>query len=255
MELKRDGPDSLYRQIADDLEHSIHEGTLRPLERLPSEQELMLKYGVSRVTVRKAIDFLEHKNLVVRRQGRGTFATGPVVHQDPSAPFYEALAAQGVQYSTQLLEYGLVTPAESVAAAMRLAGSQVARAVRVYSITETPIGVAVAHMPAELIDRLTREQIAELSGYAQLQLAFGVKVAYAQLHIRSQLCESWICSLLGLHPSESLLILERTSFSDDDQAVEHTQFFLRSDAYEFGLTIRGGLRLLPGVQASNTSTR
>lgn len=251
MTLNRDGPDALYRQMADDLERSIREGALKPLARLPSEQELMVQYGVSRVTVRKAMDHLEQKNLVVRRQGRGTYVAGPLVRQDLSAPFYEALASRGMRFTPQLLEYELVTPSERVAAALRLPGSPVARATRVYSVADTPIGVAIAHMPPELMDRLTREQVAELSGYAQLQLAFGVKVAYAQLHIRAQCCGAGPGAILGIHPSEPLLILDRTSFTADDRPVEHTEFFLRSDAYEFGLTISGGLRILPGVQATN----
>lgn len=252
MKLDRNGPEPLYRQIALDLAGAIAAGKLPPLARLPSEQELIMTYGVSRVTVRKAIDNLEQKGLIVRRQGRGTYVVGPVVSQDPSAPFFTVLADQGLQYNSKLLEYEMATPSERVAAALNLLGSQVTRALRLYSVAGTPIGVAVAYMPPELMHRLTREQAAELSGYAQLQLVFGVEVAYAQLHIRAGRCTSGPCSLLGLHPSEPLLILERTSFSHDHRPLEHTQFFLRSEAYEFRLTVQGGLRLLPRIHADTT---
>ena len=63
----------LYRQIRDRLLHSLQAGEWRPGEAIPSEFELAARYGVSQGTVRKAIDELANENLLVRRQGKGTF--------------------------------------------------------------------------------------------------------------------------------------------------------------------------------------
>jgi GntR family transcriptional regulator len=72
----------LYRQIRDRLVHSLQAGEWRPGEAIPSEIDLAARYGVSQGTVRKAIDALSAENLLVRRQGRGTFVAS---HQEARA--------------------------------------------------------------------------------------------------------------------------------------------------------------------------
>ena len=112
MLLRRDRLESLYVQLAEALEREIAAGCYSAFDRLPSEQALMAKHGVSRVTVRQAIALLQRKGLIEVKQGKGTFVAGAVVRHglDNLTGFYDSLIAQGLRPSTQLLEFRNATP-------------------------------------------------------------------------------------------------------------------------------------------------
>src|SRR5690242_20077656 len=80
--LSRSSPEPLHRQLAERLADSIRSRAFKPGERLPSESELAQRYGVSRITLRQAVGALVQQQLVVRKQGKGTFVTAPSVRHD-----------------------------------------------------------------------------------------------------------------------------------------------------------------------------
>ena len=80
--LNRASPEPLYRQLAQHLESAIRSGALKPGDRLESEELLVRRFAVSRITVRLAVDELVRKQLIVRQQGKGTFVTLPAVRHD-----------------------------------------------------------------------------------------------------------------------------------------------------------------------------
>ncbi|MGV3634431.1 MAG: GntR family transcriptional regulator, partial [Pseudorhodoplanes sp.] len=82
--LNRASPEPLYRQLADQLETAIRNGTLQPGDRIESETALMGRYRVSRITLRQAVDDLVRKQLLLRKQGKGTFVTAAPVRHDLS---------------------------------------------------------------------------------------------------------------------------------------------------------------------------
>jgi GntR family transcriptional regulator len=122
-------PEPAYRQIADELRAAIKRGELAPGDRLPSEAELVERYGTAQGTVREAIAVLRAEGLVMSRQGRGVFVqTPPLVHRFASA---EHLRRHGVdrppgQREHRLLKVGPVSPPSQVAERLRLEAGQVA---------------------------------------------------------------------------------------------------------------------------------
>src|SRR5262245_5183207 len=86
-----------YRRIRDELHALIRSGVYRPYDQLPSEAELMRHFGVSRVTVRQALDTLREDHVVHSRQGKGSFVSMPKVVHDGGAllGFHEAHAGHG----------------------------------------------------------------------------------------------------------------------------------------------------------------
>jgi len=108
--LSRASPEPLYRQLARHLEAAIER--LAPGDRLDSEGQLSDRFGVSRITVRQAIEELARKQFVVRKQGKGTFVTKPAVQHDLRRlhGLLASLFAQSDAASTELLRYQLATP-------------------------------------------------------------------------------------------------------------------------------------------------
>ena len=119
--LTRSSPEPLYRQLAQHLESAIGR-KLTPGDRLDSEGQLADRFGVSRITVRQAIEELARKQLVVRKQGKGTFVTKPAVKHDLRRlhGLLASLFAQSDAASTELLRYELATPPPNIVQALNL---------------------------------------------------------------------------------------------------------------------------------------
>jgi len=107
--LNRNAQKALYLQLAEKLMDDIASKRLLPLEKLPSEYELTQLFDVSRVTVRQALRLLADRGLVVSRQGKGVFVSGPQVSQDLNAlrGFYDSLIAQGHTPETEVIDFTL----------------------------------------------------------------------------------------------------------------------------------------------------
>src|SRR5262245_13208438 len=110
--LHRASPEPLYRQLAARIEDDIGSGALKPGDQLDSELLLTKRYGVSRITVRQAIEALAQKRILVRKQGKGTFVTQPAVRHDLRRPhgLFASLFSQAPNARTQLLRYELAVP-------------------------------------------------------------------------------------------------------------------------------------------------
>lgn len=246
----RDSPVALYRQIADDIAASIGR-TYRPGQRLPSESAFMEKYGVSRVTVRMALSYLADRGLVVRKQGRGTFASTPRIHHDLQglSGFHDSLISMGISPETKLLEFGVISVGPYLQDILGLTSDRTLGFKRLYIVDGEPLALVITHFPEEYIGRISREIMTQSPSYEVLKNTIGVHILRADLTIRVQSMSSEIAELLR-SDQHSILELERITYGEYDVAVEHTRLVLRSDAYEFGLTISGGVELTTGIRAA-----
>ena len=105
----------LYAQIVEQLHQDIEHGMFNQNGRLPTEEELSSKYGVSRITIRRAVDELVNQGLVEKKQGKGTFIRAPKMTRRLSGlmSFTEMCAANGLTASARILEAGISTPEQS----------------------------------------------------------------------------------------------------------------------------------------------
>lgn len=236
-------------QLAEDLARRIHSGEYGPRRRLPGEFELVDRYGLSRVTVRQAMSVLERRGLVIRRRGVGTFVASPKVHQDLADPlrgFYDGLVAKGLKPEFILVDYRKVTPTAQMAA--KLGTSSAMLAVRLYKLDDAPFAVVYVHMHSVAED-ITRDEVAVTPIYHIME-RLGRHVARAELTIRAQAAGQGPGRLLEVAAAEPVLILDRTSYAESGEALENTVCYLRADAYEFGITLRGKEALSQTIRVS-----
>ena len=120
--LSRSSPEPLYRQLAGHLENEIRSGRLKPGDRLEAEGLLTRRFQVSRITLRQAVAELVRKQLLVRKQGKGTFVTAPAVQHDlrRSHGLLGSLFSQANGASARLLRYELRVPPAEIAALLNL---------------------------------------------------------------------------------------------------------------------------------------
>ncbi|MDP3537558.1 MAG: GntR family transcriptional regulator [Azonexus sp.] len=214
----------LYRQIKDFLIRSLEEGEWGPGDAIPSEGELATRFNVSQGTVRKAIDEMAAENLLVRRQGKGTFVA---THSDPRS-FYRFLrlvpddgnAAHGV---SDPLSCEVIAATPDVAAALGLAlGAPVIYVRRMLRFKGEPVVFDQIFLVAELFSGLALDGLrgGERSLYSLFESDYGVRMIQAEEHLRAVAADAESAGLLGVNPGDPLLRVERTAYTYGNKPVE-----------------------------------
>jgi GntR family transcriptional regulator len=237
--LQRASPEPLYQQLARQFETAIREGHLQPGSQIESEDALTKRYKVSRITIRQAIDDLVRKQLLVRKQGKGTFVIGPTVRHDLRRlhGLLGSLFSQSEKASARLLRYELAKPPAEAAKAMSLKPAQTALAVdRLYMIGDKPIALAKGWL-APVVAGISRTK-AELISTEDMMHEAGIPVATSQVSIRAEAVGTGIGKLLRVSARTPVLVLQRTSFGRDGAANEFGLIYFRSDSYEIVLSTR-----------------
>jgi GntR family transcriptional regulator len=249
MPLRRDRLQSLYAQLADALERDIAAGRYCAFDRLPTEQALMAAHGVSRVTVRQAIALLQKKRLVDVKQGKGTFVAGAVVRHglDNLTGFYDALIAQGLHPSTQLLDFRNATTADRASTLLEGDARRAVAMRRLYRLRNQAFAVVDALVVTGSAT-IVREQMETHTIYQLLRDIVGEQVARADIGIRARAVGKKIGDLLRLAPGRPVLVMDRASIGTSGLAVEHSRFYIVPETYEFRLNVSGPLQISSGIQ-------
>jgi GntR family transcriptional regulator len=227
----------LYRQIKALLTDSLHAGEWKPGEVLPSEQELALRFRVSQGTVRKAIDELASENLVVRRQGKGTFVATHA-EQHVQFRFLRLAADDGDTGSAERRFIGCErcrAPADVARPLGLKSGDAVLRIRRVLSFRGGPVVYDDIWLPGKPFKGLTEERLATYRGpmYHLFEAEFGVHMVRAVEKIRAVAADAVSAPLLAVPPGAPLLSVERLSFTYGDRPVELRRGLYRTESYHY----------------------
>lgn len=214
----------LYQQIKALITQGLESGEWKPGEIIPSEVELASRYKVSQGTVRKAIDELAADNLLVRRQGKGTFVA---THSEERAQFrfLRLLAEDGVEHPhvSRLLECRRTRAPAEIARQLDLKPAD--PVVQVRRLLEFD-GVATVldeiWLPGAMFRGLTFERLSEYKGplYAMFESEFGTRMIRATEKVRAVAAEPAVAELLGVSGGFPLLSVERVSYTYGDRPVE-----------------------------------
>jgi GntR family transcriptional regulator len=232
--LRRSSPEPLYRQLAAVLERALDSGELKPGDRLDSEGVLGERYGVSRITLRQAVDALVRKQLLVRKQGKGTFVTQPAVQHDLKRlhGLLGSLFSQAEGASARLLHYELRIPPADISESFALQpGAKALSLERLYLIDNKPVALTQAWLvPA--VARLPRAK-AELISTEDMMRAVGITIASTQVAIRAEAAGASVGRLLKISARAPVLGLHRKAFGADGAAKEIGRVWFCSDSYQF----------------------
>jgi GntR family transcriptional regulator len=233
-------PVPLYLQLSDLLREQIKRGVYGPLDRLPSEHELVRAHGVSRITARQALSELERAGLVFRLQGRGSFVARPPVVQRLTGlhGFAEAMAAQGVTSVSRVLKTTTVRATPSVAAALAVeAGEPVTELRRLRLADGAPVSLDVSYFRLEIGQRLLRQDLTRHDVFWLLENACGVTLGSADYQIAAIDAEEDIALHLGVPSGTAVLFIERLTRDAQGTPVDHEHLYVRTDRIRYGLTL------------------
>ena len=214
----------LYQQITALITQSLQSGEWKPGELIPSEVELAGRFKVSQGTVRKAIDELAAENLVMRRQGKGTFVS---THHEARAHFrfLRLVPDEGMPHypESKFIEVKRVRAPADVARLMDLkSGDAVIFIKRVQYFDGVPTIVEELWLPGLIFKGLTAERLVEYKGpmYGLFETEFGTRMIRASEQIRAVCADAGAAQLLNIDLGTPLLSSERVSFTYGDKPVE-----------------------------------
>jgi GntR family transcriptional regulator len=227
----------LYRQIKALLTRCLQGGEWKPGEAIPAEVELAARYKVSQGTVRKAIDELAAENLLVRRQGKGTFVAS---HAEERTQYrflrlmQDSGEAPGLR--RQLLDCRRMRAPAAIVAALRLQGGEQAVQVRrLLLAVDAPVVLDDLWLPAALFKGLTLEMLTSYRGpmYGLFESHFGVRMIRAEEKIRAVAAAADDAALLHLNEGTPLLCVERLAFTYGDKPVEFRRGLYNTTAHHY----------------------
>lgn len=227
----------LYQQIKALILQSLQSGEWKPGEAIPSEIDLAARFRVSQGTVRKAIDELAAENLVVRRQGKGTFVATHT-EQHVRYRFLKLVPDGGAEGPAQrtILDCKRVRASAEIARTLQLrTGDSVVQVRRVLAFAGVPTILEDMWLPGNTFKGLTAEQLAAHQGptYALFELEFGVRMVRAEEKIRAVAADAQQARLLGAAAGAPLLSVERLSYTYNDVPMELRRGLYRTDTHHY----------------------
>lgn len=237
VDLDRSGPVPLYFQISSRLEAAIQDGTLPAGSRLENEVALGNRLGLSRPTIRRAIQELVDKGLLVRRRGIGTQVVhGKVSRNVELTSLYEDLERSGQKPATEVVSMEVGEADERAAEELGVEkGRPVLHIRRVRSADGVPIAILDNLLPEEYVDL----DAGDLSkhGLYQLLRARGVAMRVAKQRIGARDATGAEAGLLEIPKGSAVLTMSRTAFDNSGRAIEWGQHCYRPDLYSFEMTL------------------
>lgn len=233
-------PVPLYEKIRESVRADILSGTLRHHEKIPSEKEFMLLFGVSRITVRQALGDLERDGLIFRIPGKGAYVAQP--KEKPTQElarlqgFAEAMEQQG--YSARNRVVGLATVAASEAVAERLGvpvGSSVTEIRRVRYLDAAPISFDITYVKTDLGKRLAREDLEGRDIFLILEQDYGIPLGHADQCIHAMVADDELAHRLKVAAGAPVLYVERLAYTRDGEPLEFDYVHYRGDQFRYRL--------------------
>ncbi|MEP6608020.1 MAG: GntR family transcriptional regulator [Burkholderiaceae bacterium] len=231
----------LYRQIKALMVQGLQQGEWKPGDMIPSELELAARFQVSQGTVRKAIDELSTENLLVRRQGKGTFVA---THHEARAQFRFLRVVpddrEPVPAVSRYLECKRIRAPGDIAHQLALKPNDALVYLRrLLSFEGAPVVLDEIWLPGNLFRKLTAERLAEYRGplYGLFESEFGTRMIRADERIRAVAATAEVGRLLKVATASPLLLVERVSYTYGERPVEVRRGLSVTEHYHYRNTL------------------
>ena len=201
---------------------------------LPSENECMTYFKVSRPTVRQAMSKLFSQGLITRGRGRGTFVAPRSVDYDVGRSFEAEIRSDNRIVNFQVLEWKTVVPSVQVRDALQLRrGENVERIVRLRMLDDRPFAFEERYLPSRYRNHVTKEVLASKLGISLINIVTGERPAKVAFSLRSIAADAEIANKLHIDKGAPLLSSQHTYRLADRLPVLFGTVFFRGDSYEF----------------------
>ncbi len=226
----------LYSRVETVLASEIDDGDLRVGEQLPTEDRLIARFGVSRVTVRRAIQNLVSRGLVEIRRGKGTFVAAPKFTQElrELSGFVEDMHALGRKPTARVIGKEIVTADGIVASQLALTkGERVVRIRRVRLADGIPLSFDVTYLPLEIGKKIITNNLKAEPIFLLLERKYDVPLIEAEYKLDAVEAEPEVAAALKVKRRSPIFRIERTSYSTGGRPVDYEKLHYRGDLVRF----------------------
>lgn len=233
IQINKHRPIPIYRQIEEQIEQRIKDGSWPPGTMLPSETSLAAHFGISVMTVRQAMSHLVNKGLIYREKGRGTFVSPlPLVHPlHRLNSFSEDMQARGLHPTSQVLVFETCPAPEFVAVQLAcVPGQQLLHIKRLRLADERPVGVHDVYLTRLDLDRA---ELIRMGSLYRLLEQKGITLVEAEEHLDAIAADVELAGLLKVPKGAPLLQLMRISWDRQHVPTEIVQATYRANFYRY----------------------
>lgn len=232
--LLRDSATPLHAQITEALQLQIKAGELKAGENFPSERELAERFGVSRMTVRQALQRLRHDGLIYHERGVGTFVANRKidVHTRNLSGFSEEMISLGLTPSSRVLQLKREIADERIAQDLDLATSdEVFRLERLRLADDEPMAFETTYLAAQFCPELDKIDLTKNSLYQVLVEEYNLQMHHAAESLEAAAATSFVAKQLGIKTGSPVLVVHRVVYSEANQPIESAHTTYRADRY------------------------
>ncbi len=228
----------LYARVETVIAGEITDGDLKVGDQLPTEDSLIARFGVSRITVRRAIQNLVSRGLVEIRRGKGTFVAAPKITQDLKelSGFVEDMHALGHKPTARVIGKEIVTANATVARQLALTrGERVVRIRRVRLADGVPLSFDETYLPLEIGKKIITNNLKVEPIFSLLERKYDVPLieAEAEYKLDAVAAGNEVASALKVKPRSPIFRIERTSYSTGSRPVDYETLYYRGDLVRF----------------------
>lgn len=227
----------VYIQIHNELRENIEAGKWQIGEKIPAERELAAEFGVSRMTLRQAIQTLVDDGILERRVGAGTYVANRKVQEKMAGvtSFTELMQALGKKPSSKTISYHLTFPSQNEAETLHLQpGERVLRMERIRYGNQIPICYEAAAIPASLVEGFSKEEITT-SFFKTLADKANLYPGHATQAVSAVSATERIAEYLGIRRGDALLRMNQVSYLQDGRPFEYVHSQYVGNRFEFVL--------------------
>lgn len=229
-------PIPLYSQVETVLASNMADGALPVGSQLPPEESLIERFGVSRTTVRKAIQNLEARGLIQIQRGKGTFVAQRKITQELTelTGFVEDMQAVGRNATARLIDKRIVPAGEIAGQQLGLAaGTLVVRIQRVRLADGAAVSFDETYLPLEIGKKVMTDDLATEPIFSLLEQKYDIPLVEAEYKLEAVSAEPAVAQALGLETGAPIFLIERTSYRAGNLPIDYEKLHYRGDMIRF----------------------
>ena len=234
--IQKDSPVPLYYQLKEILKNKIETGELKDGEMIPSERELIELYQISRPTVRQAINELVNNQLLVRKQGYGTFVYKPKRSQwylESLTSFSEENEKKGLSTKTTVLSIQIIEGTEELSTLFRKNYHHYYHLERLRYVEEQPVVLVSTFIPCDIAPDLEKENLTENSLYDILRNRYHFNIDYGDRSLEAVIVDKDDFKHFGISPESAIQLVKTIAYLENGEVFEYSVSRFRGDLSSF----------------------
>lgn len=233
--IDKSSPIPMYYQLESHIKNQINEGIILPGDSIPSEREFAENYGISRMTVRQAINSLVNEGLLYRKKGSGTFVSEKKIEQPLQGltSFTEDMKKRGLNPTSKLIHFEIIPANSFIANELKINEyAPVYEIKRIRLADGEPMALETNYLSANMVKGLT-EEVVNASIYAYIEEKLNLRIAHADQLIESIKASVEDEKLLKIEKGHPMLYIQRNTYLQDGTPLELVKSVYRGDRYKF----------------------